>query len=287
MTSKHYIVTRFNLRLWTEDKKGNMTQTEAWLKRRFELFETYCMSSVAKQTCLDFTWLVLFDEDVKENYSDKLQEYQQWCPQFTPVFIQRKYSRKYVACLREYIEKELKNEKEKGRNYQQVITTYLDNDDALSIDYVQRVQDCAQNLSYTTFVTFLYGIQYFEERNLATRVKAPANHFISLVEDLRYGEPVRTVYCYGGHSLIYKYRKVIPIYEIWNHGEEAWMEVVHENNVVNDFLKRRMHYVVSNQNLLKERYGIEQTLTHRWAFVDYGWLFVKFLKSVWRHVKKS
>ncbi|MGM9778607.1 MAG: glycosyltransferase, partial [Prevotella sp.] len=54
---KHYLLTRFNLRLWPHNKVGEETQTEAWLRRRVELFERYTLPSVVAQSCLDFVWI--------------------------------------------------------------------------------------------------------------------------------------------------------------------------------------------------------------------------------------
>lgn len=43
---RHYILTRFNLRIWTKDKNGRQTQTDEWLKKRFALFETFAFRLV-------------------------------------------------------------------------------------------------------------------------------------------------------------------------------------------------------------------------------------------------
>lgn len=51
-----------------------------------------------------------------------------------------------------------------------VITTYLDNDDALRYDYVEGVQRLAGQVRNRTFISFKYGIQYFTELNIAIRV---------------------------------------------------------------------------------------------------------------------
>lgn len=53
----HYLLTRFNLALWIEDKNGAAIDREEWLKRRMALFETFCLPSVKNQSCefqLDF-----------------------------------------------------------------------------------------------------------------------------------------------------------------------------------------------------------------------------------------
>ena len=57
----HFIITRFNLNLYAQDKHDLPTRTDRWLEHRFEVFERYCLPSVAAQTSGNFTWLCLFD----------------------------------------------------------------------------------------------------------------------------------------------------------------------------------------------------------------------------------
>lgn len=58
---EHLIITRFNLNLYARDKHDAPTRTERWLAHRFEVFERYCLPSVAAQTNPNFRWLCLFD----------------------------------------------------------------------------------------------------------------------------------------------------------------------------------------------------------------------------------
>ena len=57
---EHLIITRFNLNLYARDKHDAPTRTERWLEHRFEIFERYCLPSVAAQTNPNFRWLCLF-----------------------------------------------------------------------------------------------------------------------------------------------------------------------------------------------------------------------------------
>ena len=57
----HYLLTRFNLALWIEDKNGAAIDREEWLKRRMALFETFCLPSVKNQSCQNFSWILLVD----------------------------------------------------------------------------------------------------------------------------------------------------------------------------------------------------------------------------------
>lgn len=64
----HFIITRFNLNLYAQDKHDLPTRTDRWLEHRFEVFERYCLPSVAAQTSGNFTWLCLFDAATPEPY---------------------------------------------------------------------------------------------------------------------------------------------------------------------------------------------------------------------------
>lgn len=56
----HYLLTRFNLSLWQEDKNGLTIDREEWIRKRLKLFETYCLPSVVGQTCQEFRWIYLW-----------------------------------------------------------------------------------------------------------------------------------------------------------------------------------------------------------------------------------
>ena len=66
----HFILTRFNLRLYPKDKNGNVTLTPEWLEHRFQLFELYTLPSLSAQTCKDFKWIVLIDRETPQEYKD-------------------------------------------------------------------------------------------------------------------------------------------------------------------------------------------------------------------------
>ena len=69
----HFIITRFNLNLYAQDKHDLPTRTDRWLEHRFEVFERYCLPSVAAQTSGNFTWLCLFDAATPEPYRSRIE----------------------------------------------------------------------------------------------------------------------------------------------------------------------------------------------------------------------
>jgi hypothetical protein len=93
---QHFILTRFNIKLWSKDKNGQSTQTEEWLKQRFDLFETYCLPSIQKQTQKNFKWIVLFDADTPAFYKEKIAKYQKECKHLEPRFVSAENGRYFV-----------------------------------------------------------------------------------------------------------------------------------------------------------------------------------------------
>lgn len=154
----HFILTRFNLRLWENDKKNAPVRTVEWLKERFILFEAYCLPSILTQTSQNFKWICLFDID-------------------TPV--------EYRSNFRMQIKQHANPDDE------HLITTYLDNDDCLRKDFVERIQKLSEHSPFNTVFSFKYGLQYFTTYNLAIKIPYPNNHFLSYYE--KYTPKIRTV----------------------------------------------------------------------------------------------
>lgn len=82
----NFIITRFNLNLYAQDKHDLPTRTDRWLEHRFEVFERYCLPSVAAQTSGNFTWLCLFDAATPESCRRRIEGYKARCPQFEAVY---------------------------------------------------------------------------------------------------------------------------------------------------------------------------------------------------------
>jgi hypothetical protein len=212
----HFFLTKFNVRSFPELKPGC---DPVWLEKRFQLFERFCFPSVENQSNQNFKWLVFFDVDTPETFKQKISKYSEQWENFVPVYLDcplpygqfpdevRKFVRKYIPADCEYL-----------------ITTWLDNDDAIHRDYVQMIQDNFERQESET-LNFIFGYQlcdgklYFDFEI--------ANHFISLIE--RY-EPTsfNTCLC-RPHKHLYEVcrsaRKILC--------KPAWIEVVHGSNYMN------------------------------------------------------
>lgn len=134
-----FILTRFNLYLWKKYKKGKKVRSREWLEHRFELFERYCLPSIKNQTCQSFEWIVLFDSTTPERLKEKIVEYQKECQQLVPVYVEPKDGHRFAQIFREEVVRRFKSSKDHGFNGR-VLTTYLDNDDALNVRFVEDIQ---------------------------------------------------------------------------------------------------------------------------------------------------
>ena len=111
----HFILSRFNLLLWSKDREGNKVRSKQWLVHRFDLFEKYCLPSIKIQTCQNFEWIVLFDSKTPDNFKDRIESYQQDCPQLIPVFVDPENGWRFAEIFRDEIIKRLKGIKRRGQ----------------------------------------------------------------------------------------------------------------------------------------------------------------------------
>ena len=67
-----FVFTRFNLKLWKENKYGVDTRTKEWTESRFDLFEKYCFPSMKSQTNKDFMWICMFADDTEPTFVERI-----------------------------------------------------------------------------------------------------------------------------------------------------------------------------------------------------------------------
>lgn len=245
---QHFILTRFNILLWNKDKEGNPVRTTEWLEHRFLLFEQYCLLSIANQTCKNFEWIILFDSTTPERFQEKVKKYQQTCPQLIPVYVSPKGGRFFSQIFRDEVVKRL--------NGKRVITTYLDNDDALNTRFVEDLHQRVQALLDGTFIYYTDGYQFFSDHQYLMKIHYPRNHFVSVVEN---GNPatIKTIYGYGSHYYIDKIKDVRIEYV---KDQPIWCEVIHDKNMGNDAYFLLGAKMMGNRELLRRDFAIEETV---------------------------
>ena len=272
----HYILTRFNLKLWRKDRAYQSTRSENWLERRFQLFEKYCLPSICNQVFKDYTWIVLFDESTPEIYMNRIEEYKTILPQFKPVMVPSSVGFHFVGVFQKAILHDLLLKTSSLDNCV-VSTTYLDNDDALSVDYMKVVSENTREYYRDTFITMHYGLQYFEDLQIANHVKYENNHFITLVEVVSAENPIKTVYGYGSHGNVYRHPhcRVIGVKE----KKPYWVEVVHETNVKNNVILHRWTSLANDRTILRRNFGLDVKLRKDGWKVFYTTFAIRWLKA--------
>ncbi|MET3175524.1 UNVERIFIED_ORG: hypothetical protein ABIB52_003391 [Arthrobacter sp. UYCu721] len=200
----HFLVTRFNTRLGER-------ATEQWLRHRIGYFERLCRHSVVNQTNKNFKWLIYFDAERDEWFQHEVDRLAVGA--FEPVWIDGPLSAEMAAAA-----------VQERACADWVITTRVDNDDALSRDFIDAVQ-LQFNHQDLEFINFQSGLQLSDEGEVYHR-SDPSGPFISLIER-RKETPLRGVYV-GRHDRIAEYG---PVRQIVAH--PMWLQMVHGLNIGN------------------------------------------------------
>jgi hypothetical protein len=204
----HVLLTRFNARFaakWTD-----ICLDEDWLKHRFALFEEFCYPSVVGQTSHNFSWIVFFHSDTPDVYKHRIEK-------LSKGSVLRPVYNEFLS--RECILEAVRSVSNPGADY--LITTTIDNDDAICRNFVQETQlrFTGQEFQYVNWeIGYVYckGKFYFRRDP-----QSPFNSLISLAKDNRLVYDV-------WHN---KIRSTGTVVQIRNN--PGWIQVVHGKNVSN------------------------------------------------------
>jgi hypothetical protein len=164
----HFLLTNFNVRRgWTRDVHGTAVLTEEWLEHRWQLFETFCLPSVRGQSRQRFHWLVRFDPATPERHRERFRRLTGDMPNVTPLWHAEPFSATILRLL--------------DRSAARLLTTRLDNDDALHRDALPRVQD-AVGATCPEFLNLTNGYRLVRPEGRLVRMAHASNPFLSLVE---------------------------------------------------------------------------------------------------------
>jgi hypothetical protein len=123
---EHAILTRFNLP--SAGRESLVRAHAGWLAHRVELFERYCLPSVRSQTSAQFGWLVYFDPESPRWLRQRIED---WSADGTmvPLFRAEVSNAELLSDIEAHL----------GRHDAWLVTTNLDNDDALATDFVEPI----------------------------------------------------------------------------------------------------------------------------------------------------
>ncbi len=216
----HVLLTRFNVP--TPGPESLIRAQEGWLRKRVALFDRFCRPSVAYQDNQDFRWIVYFDPESPSWLLEWLHDRARG-GLFRPILRTRISADDLRADLRGIIPDPA----------DALLTTNLDNDDALAADTVDRLQHAASTVLRAspsgegagTRRTALYlpdGLILRED--LVYRRHDPRNAFCSVLED--WSEPVT---CWTDwHNRLH-----LTMDEQVVESPAGWLQVIHDTNVSN------------------------------------------------------
>lgn len=214
---KHYLITRFNLRKtdWSVDKQNVAVLTDQWHDNRFKIFNDFCFHSVKHQTNTNFEWLVFFDETTAPKYRAIIANLKEQMPNFVPIFVDGMDA--FLPTIQSILSQ---------CNEDYIITSRIDNDDCLSIHYIEEVQKRFNKQDYRA-LDFIdgYTIQITPDVKVAKRLDQ-FNPFISLIERNNNPKSVWNV----RHSHWKREKRITQVKNL-----NIWASVIHQENKVNGF----------------------------------------------------
>lgn len=212
----HLLITRFNVPIpqWDRDKAGTVTLDDEWMQHRLDLFTRYCTPTVAAQTEKYFRWLIYCDSNTAGVYADMIKDAIIQIPQ-----AEIRYVNNFEA-----LKTDLKELMATGAS-SFVITSRVDNDDGLGIDYIKLIQNHFVEVDKTV-VNLSGGILYDTEKKILTELPAMTNnHFGSLIEKKEISGNYLTVMGFAHHDPPPDLKIVnVPC-------RYAWLKLIHSRNV--------------------------------------------------------
>lgn len=235
------------------------------VKKRFMLFEEFCVPSLAGQTNQNFDWLCFFDENTPNNYKEKINKLFTPHKNFHAIFTSE-YGNVTADPFRVEIYKRLNSETT------HLITTRLDNDDALAKDFISQISSNANRNEHDYFLNCLKGIQYDTRNKVMSLCRQQSNAFISRVEKIE-NEKIKTVMAIM-HPLASQHAAVHNIYK-----NRLFMQVIHDSNIVNIFGIKTIP-VFSNKRV-KKLFNVHSDLKidNKAILKNYIYAFFSIIKS--------
>lgn len=182
-----------------------------WLRHRTALFDRYTVPSVRAQEMNNLYWIVYLDPG---------------SPDWLLSYMERLRAEGVLApVLRTTVGgDELRGDirRTTGRSGGRLLTTNLDNDDGLAVDFSSRLQRAAGMVTGRTALYVPHGLILSENRLFLHKDRH--NAFCSVVEDI---DDAHTCWM-DWHNRLDRH---MPVYEL--DGGPGWLQVVHGNNVTN------------------------------------------------------
>lgn len=187
-----------------------MRAQEGWLRNRQVLFEKYCLPAVAGQTQRNFKWIIYLDTQSPQWLRQRITELEK-LGIFTPIYRDEVPHDVLLADIHDVT----------GAEGDVLLTTNLDNDDGLAVDFVQRLQLAVKD---DTRVAIYLARGLIQQSGKLYSRKDPINAFCSVAES--WDSPST---CWSDWHT--KLGESMPQVQLF--GDPAWLQVIHTGNVSN------------------------------------------------------
>ncbi len=221
---KHFLITRFNLSEATWPQDGNRPPPvldDDWIASRIPLFRDYCLHSVAAQTEKSFEWLIFLDIRTASHFRDELGALVAGFPFIRLLYIDGMQA--FLPAIRAYIASA-------AQGCSHVITSRVDNDDALHCEFIAAVQSqfCGQAFQAIDFARG-YALQIAPQVRLGNNDQI-SNPFVSLIEENNSPKTVLS----RPHAH-WKKTNSKERYRLVDDSRRLWLTVTHLRNKANQF----------------------------------------------------
>jgi hypothetical protein len=248
----HVVITRFSVRL----SAATPPPSNEWIESRFPLLEAYCLPSLIQQTRRDFTWLLLVDRTTPDWATERLREYAATAP--FPVEVLA-FAPEEPGALGEYVGSLAPVETE------MLITSRIDSDDAVSLDYIERTRLVADSVPPGTCLAIVFTQGYELDHGRLYWRPFPRSPFASLCEPMT-AHP---------HTVMDAEHEEIdtlaPVRE--ERGAPSWIQVIHGDNVLNRVRGVRVSRsgIVNRFMLSDERLAVPESKLGLAFGIPYSW----------------
>jgi len=229
----HILLTRFNLP--SPGLESFIRAKEGWLRQRVELFERYCLPSVTAQTNRNFAWIIYFDPASPKWLRDQMAPHVR-AGAFVPIYRETVSNGEMMSDIRSVVD----------HPREVLITTNLDNDDGIAIDFIERVQSVATP-DERTAVYLINGL--IRRSNSLYLHRYTRNAFNSVRESWR--SPVTSWSAW--HT---DFDRRMPVVEVG--GAPGWLQVIHGSNVSNRVRGRLLSPALYRQQFGSLLDGVEE-----------------------------
>ncbi len=229
---EHYVLTKFNTDTGLDTT--NKRNSPEYLKQRFAIFESITIPSIVSQTEQNFLWLVFFDSDTPNEFKERVQDILQF-NNCQAVYVQK--AEQIIPFLKEKL----------SPNTKTLVTTNLDNDDALHKKFVEIIHSNFRD-EKLYFLNFTLG--YMLRKDGLYMREYLSSPFHTVVETV--GDDLLTCLNLPHYYVYFLSSQGVPVYQIAS--QPAWLQIIHGTNVVNRWDRNAV--LVSDINRVKD-FGID------------------------------